>query len=52
MTFWFGTITGLCFISAIINAYVCMHVAFSDSRMQVALSESQELDVHPEGKQF
>lgn len=29
-----------------------MHVAFSDSRMQVALSESQELDVHPEGKQF
>lgn len=31
---------------------VCMHVVFPDSRMQVALSESQGLDVHPEGKQI
>lgn len=41
-----------------INMCVCeyrgvyMYVAFSDSRMLVALSGSQELDVHPGGKQI
>lgn len=33
---------------------ICVHlyVVFSDSRMQVALPESREQDVYPEGKQI